>query len=102
MSAGKLVLFSIVLSGFAAPASASQGSGAAPGAIPAVWWIAPAAALLSLAFAYYFYKKVMAAPEGTEKMIEIARYVREGAYAYLYRQYGVVSLVFLILLVIFI
>jgi len=34
-------------------------------------------------------------------MIEIARHVREGAYAYLYRQYGVVSIVFGILLVIF-
>ncbi|HIJ51921.1 MAG TPA: sodium-translocating pyrophosphatase [Planctomycetes bacterium] len=67
---------------------------------PSSWAIAPIAALLALAFAWYFYKKVMAAPEGTEKMIEIARYVREGAYAYLFRQYSVVSLVFLILLII--
>ncbi|MHC4110327.1 MAG: sodium-translocating pyrophosphatase [Planctomycetota bacterium] len=68
---------------------------------PPSWVIAPiAAALLALAFAWYFYKKVMAAPEGTEKMIKIAQYVREGAYAYLFRQYSVVSLVFLILLVI--
>jgi K(+)-stimulated pyrophosphate-energized sodium pump len=44
---------------------------------------------------------MLAAPEGTEKMIEISRYVREGAYAYLFRQYSVVSLVFFILLVIF-
>jgi len=64
------------------------------------WWISPIAALLALGFAWYFYKKVMAAPEGTEKMINIARYVREGAYAYLFRQYSVVSVVFLILLVI--
>jgi len=34
-------------------------------------------------------------------MIEIARHVREGAYAYLFRQYSVVSLVFVVLLVIF-
>jgi K(+)-stimulated pyrophosphate-energized sodium pump len=34
-------------------------------------------------------------------MISIANHVREGAYAYLFRQYSVVSLVFLILLVIF-
>ena len=33
-------------------------------------------------------------------MISIARHVREGAYAYLFRQYSVVSLVFLILLII--
>jgi len=59
------------------------------------------AAALALGFAWYFYRKVMAAPEGNETMIEIAHYVREGAYAYLFRQYRVVSLVFLILLVIF-
>jgi len=68
--------------------------------IPPIWWIAPAGAVLALIFALYFYKKVMAAPEGTEKMITIARYVREGAYAYLFRQYSVVALVFLILLII--
>jgi K(+)-stimulated pyrophosphate-energized sodium pump len=67
---------------------------------PLSWAIAPLSALLALGFAYYFYKKVMEAPEGTEKMINIARYVREGAYAYLFRQYSVVTLVFLILLVI--
>ena len=69
--------------------------------IPGLWWIAPIASVLALVFAVYFYKKMMSAPEGTDKMIEIAKYVREGAYAYLYRQYGVVSFVFLILLVIF-
>jgi K(+)-stimulated pyrophosphate-energized sodium pump len=56
---------------------------------------------LALGFAYFFYKKVMEAPPGNEKMIEIARYVREGAYAYLYRQYGVVAIVFVVLLIIF-
>jgi len=68
---------------------------------PVSWIIAPVGALLALAFAWFFYRKVMSEPEGTERMIEIARYVREGAYAYLYRQYGVVALVFLVLLVIF-
>jgi K(+)-stimulated pyrophosphate-energized sodium pump len=66
-----------------------------------VWWLAPISALLALGFAFYFYKKMMEAPEGTEKMIEIARYVREGAYAYLFRQYSVVTLVFIVLLAIF-
>jgi K(+)-stimulated pyrophosphate-energized sodium pump len=68
---------------------------------PLSWWIAPIAALLALGFAFYFYKKVMEAPEGTDKMIEIAKHVREGAYAYLFRQYSVVTLVFVILLIIF-
>ncbi len=68
---------------------------------PLTWWIAPVGSLLALGFAFYFYKKMMEAPEGTEKMIEIARHVREGAYAYLFRQYSVVTVVFIVLLAIF-
>ena len=84
-----------------ATAMASEGGEAAAGAIPYVWWIAPISSIAALMFAVYFYKKVMSAPEGNETMIEIARHVREGAYAYLFRQYAVVSVVFLILLIIF-
>ncbi len=86
---------------FSAAAMAAEGSESADAAsIPLSWGVAPVGALLALGFAWYFYKKVMAAPEGTEKMITIARHVREGAYAYLFRQYSVVALVFLILLVV--
>jgi len=86
---------------FSAVAVAAEGTEPAEMAgTPWSWWIAPVAAVLALGFAYYFYKKVMAAPEGNEKMISIANHVREGAYAYLFRQYSVVTLVFLILLVI--
>jgi len=102
MFAGRLVLFLIVSLSFASAAFASQGAEAASQTIPPVWWIAPISALLALVFARYFYKKMMAAPEGNEKMIEIAHHVRDGAYAYLFRQYGVVSIVFLILLIIFV
>ena len=86
---------------FIATATAAEGAETAPDTIPLIWWIAPIGSLLALGFAIYFYKKMMSAPEGTDKMIEIARYVREGAYAYLFRQYGVVSIAFLILLIIF-
>jgi len=81
--------------------AAEGGETTGSGGTPWSWWIAPLAALLALGFAWYFYKKVMEAPEGTEKMIEIAHHVREGAYAYLFRQYSVVTLVFAILLAIF-
>ena len=96
----------VVFAAFAFPLVAAAVAAEAPESAeivttPVSWVIAPVAALLALGFAYFFYRRVMAAPEGTEKMIEIARHVREGAYAYLFRQYGVVSLVFLILLVVF-
>jgi K(+)-stimulated pyrophosphate-energized sodium pump len=60
----------------------------------------PAASLAALAFAWYFYKNMMKNSEGNDKMKEIAQYVREGAMAYLRRQYRVVGLVFAILVVI--
>lgn len=70
-----------------------------------VEWGAPMAALLAsllaLGFAFYFYKKMMSASPGTPKMIEIAAAVREGAFAYLWRQYKVVGIVFAVLVVLF-
>jgi len=87
---------------FSAVAMAAEGAESTELAgTPLSWWIAPIASIMALGFAWYFYKKVMEAPEGTEKMVEIARHVREGAYAYLFRQYSVVTLVFAILLAIF-
>ena len=94
-----VVLF---LLGFALSSAAVAAEGAQPSQTGGAWFwlIAPIFSLVALGFAYYFYKKMMEAPEGTEKMIEIARHVREGAYAYLFRQYCVVTLVFIILLAI--
>ncbi|OGV55357.1 MAG: sodium-translocating pyrophosphatase [Lentisphaerae bacterium GWF2_44_16] len=68
---------------------------------PAIWWVAPIASILALFFAYYFFRKVMGANEGNDRMKEIAGYVREGAMAYLFRQYRVVIAVFAVLVVIF-
>ncbi|MBU1259942.1 MAG: sodium-translocating pyrophosphatase [Planctomycetes bacterium] len=67
-----------------------------------IWWIAPIGSIAGLFVAFYFYKKMMQAPEGNETMVAIAGYVREGAYAYLFRQYKVVAFVFLILFIIFV
>ena len=66
-----------------------------PHSIPKLWWIAPIGALFALFYARKFYKEVMKAPEGNEKMISIASYVREGAYAYLRQQYKVVGIFFI-------
>ena len=86
---------------FAKVAMGAEGGETASTAIPLIWYIAPASSVLALIFAVYFYKKMMSAPEGNEKMIEIATHVREGAYAYLFRQYKVVTVVFAVLFVIF-
>ena len=95
-----LLVLSFILA-FSSAAIAAESPQEGQSGIPLGWFISPIGALLALGFAYYFYKKMMEAPEGTDKMKEIAKYVREGAYAYLYRQYSIVALVFIILLAIF-
>jgi K(+)-stimulated pyrophosphate-energized sodium pump len=65
-----------------------------------IYWFIPAGAILALVFAYIFFKGMMKKPEGNKRMIEIAQYVREGAMAYLSRQYRVVGLIFMCLVVI--
>jgi K(+)-stimulated pyrophosphate-energized sodium pump len=67
--------------------------------ISSIFWIIPVSALLALLFAWIFYKSMIAKEEGTDRMKEIAAYVREGAMAYLKRQYSVVAKVFIILVV---
>jgi K(+)-stimulated pyrophosphate-energized sodium pump len=64
-------------------------------------WLCVASSLIALVLAFYFYKKMMGASEGTELMKEIAQSVREGAHAYLSSQYKVVAVVFLLLTAIF-
>jgi len=67
--------------------------------ISSIFWIVPVSALMALLFAWIFYRNMKAQEEGTDRMKEIAQYVREGAMAYLRRQYSVVIKVFLILVV---
>src|SRR5512137_274269 len=67
--------------------------------ISTLFWIVPISALMALLFAWIFYKGMKIQDEGTEKMREIAEYVREGAMAYLKSQYTVVGKIFLILVV---
>jgi K(+)-stimulated pyrophosphate-energized sodium pump len=67
--------------------------------INSLFWIAPVSAVLALLFAWIFYHGMKKAPAGNDRMQEIAQYVREGAMAYLGRQYKVVTIVFVILVV---
>jgi len=95
------IVFTMSIFAFAPAAMAQVGDEAASGGIPLEWWIAPLASVIALVAAYYFYRKVMEAPEGNEKMITIAGHVKEGAYAYLASQYKVVGAVFVVFFIIF-
>jgi len=55
-------------------------------------WIAPVGSILALAFAGYLVLMILRRSEGTERMQEIARIIRAGAWAYLKQQYMVLGL----------
>ncbi len=79
------------------PAAAAAG-GEGLGALEYVFWgIAFVASIVALIQAYVFYKQMMAADEGTDRMKEIAGYVRDGAAAYLTQQYKVVFAFFVVI-----
>jgi K(+)-stimulated pyrophosphate-energized sodium pump len=62
------------------------------------WWLVGAVgSALALAQAYQFFKWMEAQPAGSQKMIDIAGYVRTGADAYLKQQYKVVAGFFLVI-----
>ncbi len=67
--------------------------------INSLFWIVPFAAVTALIFAWIFFKGMMKESEGNDKMKEIAQYVREGAMAYITRQYKVVAMVFVVLVI---
>ena len=62
--------------------------------LPALFWIAPICAALALAFAFYLYSWIRKQDKGNEHMIQIADWVKEGALAYLNRQYKTVGVFF--------
>ncbi|MDE5822770.1 MAG: sodium-translocating pyrophosphatase [Paramuribaculum sp.] len=66
-----------------------------------LFWIVPAASILALVMAWYFYRQMMREDEGTPTMRKIASYVRQGAMSYLKQQYKIVGLVFIGLVVLF-
>jgi K(+)-stimulated pyrophosphate-energized sodium pump len=69
------------------------------------WFIAPIAALISIVVGLYYYRYVEKQDSGTEKMREISDAIRQGARAFLKREYtvlfmfvGVISVLLLIFL----
>ncbi|TVQ60131.1 MAG: sodium/proton-translocating pyrophosphatase [Phycisphaerales bacterium] len=65
--------------------------------LPFLYYLAPLGAITALAMAFVFSRKVMERSEGDAEMIRIAQAVRDGAMAYLSRQYKVVAMVFVVL-----
>ena len=90
-----LVALSIAPAAMAAPLAQDAQEG-----LPWIWWITPVGSIVALIFAYILYQSVMSRDEGTPKMIEIAQAVRDGAMAYLSRQYKLVGIAFAVLFVI--
>jgi K(+)-stimulated pyrophosphate-energized sodium pump len=66
-----------------------------------LFYLVPAAAVIALLFAYVFFRQMMKESEGTATMKEIAKFVRDGAMAYLKQQYKVVVIVFIVLAILF-
>ena len=66
-----------------------------------LFWMVPAASLIALFMAWYFYRGMMKESEGTDLMKKIAGYVRKGAMSYLKQQNRIVGIVFLALVILF-
>ncbi|NIP85320.1 MAG: sodium-translocating pyrophosphatase [Planctomycetales bacterium] len=81
---------------------AQHGDGGQAGAsatVVGVWLLAFLGSVAALVQAWRFYKEMIAADEGSERMVEIAGYVRQGANAYLRQQYTVVAGFFLVIVI---
>ncbi|MFC1698649.1 sodium-translocating pyrophosphatase [Candidatus Omnitrophota bacterium] len=59
-------------------------------------WLAPVGSIMALLFAGYLIRFILRQDEGTDKMRQIAAWVREGSLAYLKRQYTGVGIFFLV------
>ncbi len=82
-----------------APEASSPEAPAAPSVswwVWVIWLIAPISSAAALYFAWRFYYEMLDSDEGDEDMIRISGYVRDGALAYLRRQYKVVAGFFVI------
>ena len=65
----------------------------------AIKWMVPAAALIGLLVAFALASWVSKAPEGTDRMKEISGYIREGAFAFLKREYKTMVIVIVALFI---
>lgn len=66
-----------------------------------LFWIIPVCSVIALGFAWFFFKQVMKEDEGNDTMKKIAKYVRDGAMAYLKQQYKIVVIFFIVITIVF-
>jgi K(+)-stimulated pyrophosphate-energized sodium pump len=60
--------------------------------LPGIFWIVPAAAVITVIFALFLIRNVMKRPTGTPKMKEIGDIIFRGAWAFLKRQYSTIAM----------
>jgi inorganic pyrophosphatase/K(+)-stimulated pyrophosphate-energized sodium pump len=80
----------------ASVASAADASQVSEAGVFVGWCLAMASSIAALFFAYRFFSWMVAQDEGDPLMVKIAGYVRDGARAYLWRQYWIVAFFFVI------
>ena len=81
------------------PGTAAAAGGISETQFIIIWAVAFIGSIVALVQAWFFFQTMMAADEGTPRMVEIAGYVREGANAYLKQQYIVVAGFFAVIFV---
>ena len=69
--------------------------------IPTIWFVAPFGAIMALIFAFVLYRSVKKSDPGNETMQKIAKYVRDGSFAYLKQQYKGVAIFFACAFIVF-
>ncbi len=60
--------------------------------LPNIFWIVPAAGIITIIFAIFLIRNVMKRPTGTPKMKEIGDIIFKGAWAFLKRQYSTIAI----------
>jgi len=68
--------------------------------LPGIFWIVPAAAVITIIFALFLIRNVMKRPTGTPKMKEIGDIIFKGAWAFLKRQYSTIAMFSLVIAII--
>src|SRR5262249_55740538 len=81
------------LAGFAGGRRTTPGNSSETGSIMTALWVIIACGALSIVYGAWAIRSVLSADAGSRKMQEISEAVREGAQAYLKRQYTTIAIV---------